>query len=349
MPFTAQELDNIATAALDFHLKGKPHLQSIQSKPLLRIMRGAQKTFPGGKDKITKRAKGDYTSNFAGYTHDDTVTYSNPANMKQAEYPWFEGHIGIQVTNTELKKDGITVVDTARGQNTTSHSRREMTALAGIFDDKLEDMSEQYSRGQNLMYLRDGTADAKLPAGIQSIVLTDPTTATIVGGIDQQANTWWRNRASLALSTGTPSDLTIINKLQAELRQLRRFGGRPNVALVGSDFLDAMEKEIRSKGTFTDTGFSGKDRGGAIDVSIADLNFKGLDFVYDPTLDDEGLAKNCFILDTRHIHPMVMDGEVDKKHAPSRPEDKYVIFRAVTWTGGVVAWQRNSMGVYTIA
>ena len=346
MPFTAQELDNIANAALDYHLKGAVHKQSIQSKPLLSIMQGAAKTFPGGKDKITKRAKGDYTASYAGYTHDDVVTYVNPANIKQAEYPWFEGHIGIQVTNTELKKDGISVVDTARGQGTTSHSRREMTALAGIFDDKLDDMSESYSRGKNLVYLRDGTADAKLPAGIQSIVLTDPTTATIVGGIDQQANTWWRNRASLSLSVSTPSNLVIVNKLQAELRQLRRFGGRPNVALVGSSFLDAFEKEIRSKGTFTDTGFN---REGKIDVAMADLSFKGLDFVYDPTLDDESLQKFCFILDTRHIHPMVMEGEANKKHSPSRPEDKYVLFRAVTHTEGVVCWQRNSLGVYTIA
>ena len=343
MAFTAQELDNIANAALDYHLKGGVHKQSIQSKPLLRVMQSAAKTFPGGKDKITKRAKGDYTSSYAGYTHDDTVTYSNPANIKQAEYPWFEGHIGIQVTNTELKKDGITVTDTARGQGTSRHSKREMTALAGIFDDKLDDMSEQYSRGKNLVYLRDGTADSKLPAGIQSIVLQDPTTATIVGGIDQQANTWWRNRASLSISAGTPSDLLMINKLGAELRQLRKFGGRPNVAIVGSTFIDNLEKEIRSKGTFTDTGFNN----GKIDVAMADVTFKGLDFVYDPTMDDESLAKFCFILDTRHVHPMVMDGEANKKHAPARPEDKYVLFRAITHTEGFVAWQRNSCGVYS--
>ena len=103
MPFTAQELENISNAALDFHMRGAVHKQSIQDKPLLRAMKAAQKTFPGGKDKITKRAKGDYTSNFAGYTHDDTVAYSNPANMKQAEYPWFEGHIRSEEHTSELQ------------------------------------------------------------------------------------------------------------------------------------------------------------------------------------------------------------------------------------------------------
>jgi hypothetical protein len=346
MPFTAQELENISNAALDFHMRGAIHKQSIQDKPLLRAMKAAQKFFPGGKEKITKRAKGDYTTTIQGYTHDDVVTYANPANIKQAEYSWKEIHAGIQVTMTELKTDGISVVDTAHGAETSQHSRREMTALANLLEDKLEDMSEGYSRGMNEMFLRDGTADAKQTPGVRSIVLDDPTSATVVGGIDQQANTWWRNRASLTLSTTTPSKLVIINKLDQEIRQLRRFGGRPKLALCGNSFLEALEKEVRSKGTFTDRGW---DREKNIEIGMADLALKGVQFVYDPTLDDESLEKYCYMLDTRHIHPSVMTGEEDKTHSPARPEDQYVIHRAITWTGGFVCWQRNSQGVYSIA
>ena len=345
MPFTAQELDNIATAALDFHLRGPVHKQSIQDKPLLRSMKSKQKTFPGGKEKITKRAKGDTTTTIMGFSHDDVVSYQNPANLKQAEYVWKEIHAGIQMTMTELKKDGISVVDSADGKNTTQHSRREMTALAGLLDDKLDDMSEGYSRGMNEMFWRDGALDAKQSPGVQSIILQDPTSATIVGGIDQQANTWWRNRASLGLSVSQPSDMVIINTLEQERRQLRRFGGRPNVAYCGSDWLDAMHAEVKSKGTFTQSGFNKQKQ---IDVGIADLELKDISFLYDPTLDDEGLSKFCWVLDTRHLHPMVMEGEDDKTHNPTRPEDKYVLFRAVTWTGALVCWQRNAQGVYSI-
>ncbi len=346
MPFTAQELNNIATAALDFHLKGAVHKQSIQDKPYLRHLKSKQKTFPGGKEKITKRAKGDYTTTLQGFEHDDLVTYANPANLKQAEYVWKEVHAGIQVTMTELKKDGISVVDSMNGANTVEHSKREMTALANLLEDKLDDMSEGYSRGMNEMYWRDGTQDAKQSPGTRSIILDDPTTATIVGGIDQQANTWWRNRASLALSTATPSDLVIINTLTTERRQLRRYGGRPTVAYCGSEWLDAMEAEVRAKGSFTDKGFSREQR---IDVGISDIDLKDIGFIYDPTLDDLGLTKYCFVLDTRTLHPMVMEGEDDKTHAPARPEDKYVLYRATTWTGGFVCWQRNANGVYSIA
>lgn len=344
--FTVQELENIANTTLDFHMKGEVHKQAIQDKPFLRRMKAKQRKFPGGKEKITKRAKGVYTTTIQGFTHDDVVSYTNPANIKQAEYVWKEIHAGIQVTLTELKTGGISVDDSLAGENTSSHSRSDVIRLADIFADKLEDMSEGYARGMNDMFIKDGTQDSKQAPGMRSIILNDPTTATVVGGIDQQANTWWRNRAVLSISTSQPSDLLIINTLETERRQLRRFGGRPRVAYCGSEWLDAMNAEVKAKGTFTDRGFN---RQQSIDVGIADLELKDISFIYDPTLDDQGLAKFCFVVDDRHMHPVVMTGEDDKTHSPARPEDRYVLFRSITWTGGFVCWQRNSQGVYSIS
>ena len=52
MPFTAQELTNIANAALDFYIKGPAMAQSIQKRPTLDAFKSKQKTFPGGKADI---------------------------------------------------------------------------------------------------------------------------------------------------------------------------------------------------------------------------------------------------------------------------------------------------------
>ena len=250
------------------------------------------------------------------------------------------------MTLTELKKDGISITDTTTGKGESQHSEREMTALANIFQEKIVDMDEGVDRGMNNMFWRDGTADAKLVPGIRSFILNDPTTATVVGGIDQVSHTWWRNRASLSLSVTTPSDLTIINKLQSEMRQLRRYATPKHKGYAGSAFLEAYEKELRSKGNFTMTGW---DKGGTIDGSMVDLAFKGVTFEYDPTLDDESLQKYLFLLDMNAIKPMVMEGEDMKRHNPARPATQYVLYRAVTWTGGLVCTRRNTSGVYSIA
>lgn len=348
MPFTVQELDNIAAAALDFHIKGKPHLQTIQEKPLLDALLKRKKKFPGGKGNITFRVKGDYTSAIEGYTHNDTVGYANPANMKQVFYPWKELHLGIEVTHTELKQDGISVVDSATGKSTSEHSEREMTALAGILEDKLEDMSEGWARGFNEMLHKDGTQDAKVFGGLQLFVADDPTTGTL-GGISRVSNTWWRNRAKVGANkiTHSTSLQTLTKTLRSEVRQLRRYGGRPSLLICGSGFLEKLEAEIHEKGVYTETGFV---KNGTNDIGMADIAMRGVGtFVYDPTLDDLSRSNFCYALDVRHIHPMVMDGEDMKQHNPARPHDQYVLYRALTWTGGMVAKQLNSSAVWEAA
>jgi hypothetical protein len=207
-------------------------------------------------------------------------------------------------------------------------------------------MDEGTDRSMNLMYWRDGTQDAKEIPGVRSFVLNDPTSATVVAGIDQSANTWWRNRASLALSVADATALVVTNKLQTEMRQLRRFGGRPSCGLAGSSFLEWMEKELRSKGNFTLEGWAKQK---SMDMSTADISFKGIEFEYDPTLDDLGLAKYLYLLDLRNIFPMVISGEKWKRHNPARPHDKYVFYRAHTYAGGLMCRRRNSSGVYSIA
>lgn len=345
MAFTAQELANIANAALDYYVKGPAMAQTIQERPTFNRMRSKKKMFPGGKEFISLPVKGQYTTAIQGFSHNDPVTYSNPANIKRAIFPWKEIHAGIQITMTELKKAGISVVDSTTGKSTSDHSEQEMIELTNLLEDKLDDMAEGYARSFQSMLWRDGTQDSKLVAGIQSLVTTTPTTGT-TGGIDRGVNTWWRNRSSLAINTATPSNLNLVTKLQQEFRQLRRYGGKPNFFPCGSDFLDAFEQELRSKGNFTLDGWA---KSGRIDASVADLSFKGVELVYEPTLDDEGLSKYGYVLDDRHLRLWVMTGEDEKQHTPARPADQYVIYRAMTWTGGMCVDQLNCHGVYSIA
>ena len=205
MPFTAQELENVANSQLDYHLREGVKSQTIQEKPLLRMMDKKSKSFPNGKDNITVRVKGEYTTTIQGFSHDQEVTYGNPANVKTAVYPYKRIHAGIEVTFDELWKNGISVTDTNHGTGATRHSERELHALVDLLDDKIEDMTEGRERGLNLMYWRDGSQDSELVPGITSFILDDPTSATVVGGIDQSSNTWWRNRASLSINVGTLS------------------------------------------------------------------------------------------------------------------------------------------------
>ncbi len=347
MAFTVQEIENIANATIDFHMdKGKIYSQSIQDKPLLQAFDKKAKTFPAGKEFLTVRVKGEYTTSIQGFSGDDPVGYKNPANIKQAVYQYKRIHAGIEVTFDELQRNGISISDTTTGRGESRHSDREVAALADLLDDKLEDMMEGRARGMNTMFWRNGSTDSELVAGIKSFILANPTSATIVGGIDQSTNTWWRNRASLGISTASPASSTIAQVLQKEFRQLVRYGSPKHMIFAGSDFLDALEKELRVNGTYTQDGWA---KNGAIDLSVADTQFKGNTIFYDPTLDDEGEAKYMYALDMNAIYPMYMEDERNKRHSPARPHDRYVMYRAVTDVVGLVCKQRNTSGVYSIA
>ena len=348
MPFTAQEIDNIATAALDYYMRGPAMAQTIQERPLYNAMRAAQKTFPGGKGNITRNVKGSYSTSFQGYTHDDTVSYVNPANLKPVSFPWKELHAGVAMTMTELKTAGISVVDSMNGESTSQHSGMEMTAITNLLEDKLDDMAEGSARSFNEILWRDGTQSSKVFAGVQSIITTSPSTG-VTGGIDRATNSWWRNRALVGGNkvTASASSQTLSKALRTEVRQLRRYGGRPSLLLCGSGFLEKLEMEVQEKGNYTLSGFTNK---GATDIGLAAISMRGVgEFQYDPSLDDLGQTNYCYFIDPKHIYLDVMDGEDWKQHNPARPPEKYVLYRGLTWTGGLVADQLNCHGVYEAA
>lgn len=361
MPATFSNLDHIIASALDFHIKSDAFKQTVQEKPLIGVLTKRQQTFPGGKGDITLPVT--FQSSLpavAGYEGDESVSYSNPQNTRRVSYPWKEIHAGISVTLTELKIDGISVTDSVTGENTSKHSGRDATVLTNILKAKLDDMTEGWARSFNDMLWKNGVGTPKLVPGLSSIIQpglaitggsTDLNATGTTGGISRQTNTFWRNRS--AKFTYAAGSTNIIDGLRSEIRQLKRYGGKPTTILCGSGFLEKLEKEIHNKGFYSMTGFSK----GTNTVGMGATELLGVgEFVYDPTLDGladygeaggDGTRTNyCYLVDTDSIQMYVMDGEDKKVHNPARPEDKYVIYKAMTWTGGLVAKQLSGNGVY---
>jgi len=352
MALTTAELNNVTNAALDYYIdKGTVYSQTLQDKPLLAALESSSKTFPGGKSDVSLAVKGIYTTTVAGYSGNDAVTYSKPTNLERVTYAWAEHHAGISVTFTELKADGISVNDSAIGENTSTHSGREATMLANILEDKLDDMMEGYSRGMNTLVYGDGSVATTLN-GIRSMIFDAPgATGVLVGGLNTNTNTWWKNRSDVAIST-TATGQVLIDKLHQEIRQLRRYGGKPTIAVCGSDFLDQLGKELKNKGNFTQTGWSGS--GKATDISMGEIHYGGIKFQYDPSLDDlvvsgKTPSKRCYIIDPSKMYIHYMAGEKMKRHSPARPHTEYVLYRAITTTAVLCASQLNCHGVYEIA
>lgn len=366
MPTQAQ-LDFVANAALDYYLnKGEAFAQTLQARPLVAIMEKGAKTFPGGKGEISVAVMGKYgasgvNDSLKGYSYDDSVDFYNPTNLDRLAFAWREMHIGIEVTGTELKQDGISITNENGG--TSEHSGRDQTVLVNMWQTKLTDFGERYARSLNGLLWGDGTADAKALHGIRHFIVANPAAGT-VGGKDRSvaANAYLRNRARTAafgaVVSGAPSmsvhggGAVTVNPanggalwqvLQSEKRQLTRYGGQPTKFLAGSDFIGGLELEMRANGYYRQSGFKGSQDG-----AMGPMLFDGTVIEYDPTLDDLGLSKRGYWYDPRHIYLMKMTNEWRRVHNPSRPVDKFVLYRSITSTGQVVAQQLNSALVIDI-
>jgi hypothetical protein len=355
MPFTAAELANITNSALDYYMdKGKVFAQNIQSKPMLDAFESAAGTFPGGKGDVSLAVKsGQGGGTLTGYTHDDQVSYYNPVGTKRVNFTWKEMHIGMGLTHTELKRDGITVVESDASQSTSNKDGRETQALANILEEKMDAMAEDYAGSMDDLIHGDGTADTKAIAGIGAFILTDPDAGS-TGGLSRATNSWWRNRArttdngNTKVTSSASNGGALLQVLQTEFRQLARYaqGGARWRMFAGSDFIGAIETELRANGNYTQDGFTSE---GKVDGAMADVRFKGRRFEYDPWLDDNSKSKFCYVIDMKRIKLLYMQGEKMKKTSPARPYDRYVMYKGMTSTAVMVAQQLNTSGVYEIA
>ena len=359
--FSPELIADIANTTLDTYLnRGEVFKNNIQNKPMLKAFDEAAGKFAGGKANVSIAVSaGQGGGALQGFTGDDQVSYYNPVGTKRFTSAWKEHHIGTVVTMSELKVDGIDVDESDGGQSTSEMAGRDFQALADRMDEKNEMLGEDFSKSLDLLIHQDGSSDTKALAGLQSLILAVPNTGT-TGSINRVANPWWRNRAATAAfaAAGGQNAITVsatnggalVAFLQKEVRQLKRFssGSSKWKWFAGSDWLDGYLLEIRANGQYSQKGWRGE---GSVNAAMDDPAFGDTKIEYDPTLDDMGLAKRCYVIDIskRGIRLEYMDGQKMKKHKPSRPYDRYVIYNGITMTGLMVARQLNTSAVYDIA
>jgi len=341
--------NDIASAALIFYVRGKALSQTTQDKPLLAWLRSGQKSFPSGNLQISEPVQAVFMSDTAGflqgYTEDDSLTFGQAQNILRAAFTWKEVASSLIISWTELKKDGITIVDDSKGGKTSEHSDVALTRITGLLENRMDDYGESWSRAFNLMCWQDGSQDSKQMPGVQSLITTTPAVGS-TGGLSRVTYPSWRNRVQLGIASSAANS-TLILFLNSELVQLKRYGGKPNKALCGSQFLDALRLELVAKGYFSQTGFSGQQ---ATELGVGGLHITGLgSFDYDPTMDGIGLTKFCYLLDGKKLQLRPMEEEDNKILTPERPYQYMVFLKSMTWTGGLTVKQLNGNGVYSVA
>lgn len=347
--------NDIANGLLYDYIKSDAIKQTVQDKPLLRILTENMKDFPGGNLQVSSPVQGQFMSDAAGfiqgYSEDDTLTFAQAQNLLRCNYQWYEVHAGLEVSWTEMKKDGITVDEDNRiKEHPGADTVRIVTSL---FQNRLDDFAESWARGINKMLWLDGSQDAKQTPGLTSILTDNPSTGT-TGGLSRVTYPWWRHRTRIGATAITPSaaNQTLTKTLRSEILQLCRYGGKPDYALCGSGALDGLQLEVTDKGIYTQDGaWTSKKQ----DLGMKGFTLSGfagamsmLNFEYDPTMDDLGLSKRIYVFDSRRLRLRPMKNEWNKVITPARPYQYMVFFKSMTNTCALECTQLNACGVYEL-
>src|SRR5690606_20244689 len=141
--------------------------------------------------------------------------------------------------------------------NNTSAERIQLTNLFTEQSEALRlGFQEQFSYNLHL----DGTQSPDAVAGLDSLVSLTPT-AGVVGGIDRPsaANAYWRNNVATGLTT-TADTGTILNQMEITHRNCMRNGGRSDLMIAGSQFIDGFRNFLTTTFGRMDYGPAGFKR-----------------------------------------------------------------------------------------
>lgn len=352
MPFSSQDITDAGKIGLDFYLAANPVDQVKIDRPLLSALQGKKKAAPGAKQYIVEQLRVRYSNNFQWFNGSSVVTYNRRVTNEQANYAWRTCHDGLALDEDRLAQNGIIVVDDA--SKSTMASDAEKIMLTNLLEEQAEALrlgfQEQFSWALHV----DGTQSTDAITGLDALVSLAPTSGT-VGGIDRSvtANAYWRNNVATGLTT-TTSTGTILNQMEVVFRQCTRNGGRPDLMIAGSTFIDGYRNFVLNTFGRMDFGPSNTKK---VEGGTEMLTFQGVDVQWSPEFQDLDARfapattweKRLYMLNSQTIRLRPLQGHDMITRKPPRAYDRYEYYWAMTWRGAMTMNRANANGVLALA
>lgn len=337
MPFTSQEIIDAGKIGLDFYLANNPVDQIALERPLLKALQAKKREAPGAKQYIVEQLRVRYSSNFQWYNGSSVVTYNRRVTNEQANYAWRSCHDGLALDEDRLAQNGIVIDDDATPR---SASQAEKIQLTNLYEEQSEVLKLGFQEQFSYQLHLDGTQSTDAITGLDGLISLTPTSGT-VGGIDrsQAANAYWRNNVATGLTTTTGTG-TILNSMEVQYRQCMRNGGRPDLMIAGSTFVDGYRNFVLNTFGRMDFGPSNTKR---IEGGTEVLLFHGTEIQWSPEFQelDARFApatpweKRLYMLNSQTIRLRPLSGHDMKTRKPPRAYDRYEYYWGLTWKGAL--------------
>lgn len=175
------------------------------------------------------------------------------------------------------------------------------------------------------------------------LVKHDPTTSTVVGNINQNTYSWWRNQYASSSATTFAAFLTELRKLR--LKCNRGPGGKPNLHLVDEDTYSLYEQALAVK--HQNPSYQ------RADIPFENIAFYGSAVVADEKVPDVAggsetqstTSGTWFMLNTKFIAVKVHAGTNFAPTPFTKPENQDAKVAHILWLGAVGISNRRKQGV----
>lgn len=290
-------LDNLYTTTWQ-NMKSEIADQVFDATPFFFWLRdkGKMKTVQGGR-YITEPLQYDKTDSVAWIGKGGTVAMNDFEFLTVAKYDW-------KYLVGNLVRFGV-----------DDQQNRGKNQIINLMNAKMENV--QNSLVSNLeTTLVAGAATGLEFDGLQVLVANDPTAVVNVGGIDQNANTWWRNKykdmngLSFA-AVGEAQMRTMLNNVSNNLAS-----DRPDIIVCGQNVYEFYEDTQMAYVQLVNNKLG--------DAGFQNIMFKGMPIVWTPSItasDDR-----MYFLNTKYISfvydPAVYFDMTEWKPIPDQVNDR---------------------------
>lgn len=191
---------------------------------------------------------------YSGY---DTFTLGAPGEViDSAEYDWKQlGGFAVISGLEAIKNQG-------------------KYAALNYMEARIEVLKESLRNAAGLAMFADGTGTSgKEFGGLQLLVADDPSAAGTVGGIDQQANAFWRNQINdLSAAAATTKD-NIRGYMNLMWLNCIRGGNKPDLIVCDANMYNVYEESLQENIRYKDSKMA--------DAGFEAIKYKTADVVYD--------------------------------------------------------------------
>ena len=273
--------------------------------------KGNVKTVSGGREIVQELeyAENGTSSWYSGY---EVLDISPSEAFDAATYDWKQLAGNVTISGLEEMKN--------------SGKERVINLIAS----RIKNLEKTLKNDLATAVYADGTTDTKSLGGLQYLVQDDPTSSSVVGGINQATYSFWQNQYSAAAATTSANIGSRMNDMW-----LATIRGVDKVDMIAADSVmyTHFEESLQQYQRFSD-------------ASEAELGFEALKYkTADVFYDDQCIASHMYFLNTDYLF---LRPHVDRQFVPleeRRSINQDAMVQPVVWGGNLCASNRSLQGV----